>query len=84
MDKNETMDHNSCKATLNDNVQYMKQLYKFVKNLNLIGTSSDFLHNIRTCIYTRKIIKMKNSLLFNFGETSMIQICDYHLCRTEG
>ena len=38
------------------------------KNPNLIGTSSNFLHNISTCICIRKIIKMENSQLFIFGE----------------
>ena len=29
----------------------LKQLYKFIKNPNLIGIGSNFLHNISTCIY---------------------------------
>ena len=65
MDKDETMDHNSCKATLNDNVQYMKQLYKFIKNSILIGTSSNFLHNISA---SNNVVKVENFTLFNFGK----------------
>ena len=35
-----------------------EQLKKFVKNPILIGISSNFLHNIRTCICIRKNYKI--------------------------
>ena len=46
----------------------LEQLKKFIKNPILIGISSNFLHNIRTCICITKIIKIEISLLVKFDE----------------
>ena len=46
----------------------LEQLLKFIKNPILIGISSNFLHNISTCICIRKIIKLENSLLVIFAK----------------
>ena len=48
--------------------RFLSNFKKIVKNPTLIGIRSNILHNIRTCICIRKIIKMENSLLFIFGE----------------
>ena len=45
----------------------LEQLQKFIKNLILIGISSNFLNNISTCICIRKNYK-KNSVGANFDE----------------
>ena len=37
--------------------QYLSNYKKFIKNPILIGISSNFLHNIRTCICIRKYYK---------------------------
>ena len=42
------------------------------KNPILIGISLNFLHNIRTCICIRKIIKMEKSLLAIFDKKTSI------------
>ena len=57
MDKDETMNHNSFKATLNDNV-------KFIKNAILFGIRSNFLDNITTSSTNYK----NGDILLNFRE----------------
>ena len=48
--------------------RFLSYLKKFVKNLILIGISSNFLRNISTCICIRKNYKMENCHFFKFGE----------------
>ena len=46
--------------------QFLSNLKKFVKNPNLIGISSNFLHNISTCICIRKCNKNGEFSPFHF------------------
>ena len=44
----------------------LEQIKKFVKNPNLFGINSNFLHNIRTCICIRKKYKNGEFSPFHF------------------
>ena len=45
---------------------FFEQLKKFIKNPILIGISSNFINNIRTCICIRKNYKNGEFSTFNF------------------
>ena len=54
------------KSLYRDFCPILEQLLKIVKNQNSIGMSSNFLHNLRTCICIRKNYKIGEFSTFHF------------------